>query len=65
VGAANFFLDQSIGIDETNKSQLTFCIKHEYCGPHRFFLDQSIGTEDTNTFQLFVGVKVGDNNNAF
>jgi len=35
---ANFFLDQSIGIDEV--------------GVANFFLDQSIGIDETNTFQL-------------
>jgi len=34
VGVANF-LDQSIGIDGTNKFQLKF-FKHKNCGRHRF-----------------------------
>jgi len=40
-----FFVDQSIGFDETNTFQLKFCIYHENCGLHRF--------------GLFVGVRVG------
>jgi len=35
VGVANF-LDQYIGIDETNTFQLKFFIYHESCGRHRF-----------------------------
>jgi len=48
VGVANFFLDQSIGIDETNTFQLKFFIYHANCGRHRF--------------GRFVGVKVGVTN---
>jgi len=33
---ANFFLDQSIGIDETNTFQLKFFFQHKICGHHRF-----------------------------
>jgi len=36
VGVANFFFDQSIGIDETNTFQLKFYIYHENCGRHKF-----------------------------
>jgi len=35
VGVVNFYLDQSIGIDETNTFQSTFFILHESCGRHR------------------------------
>jgi len=62
---ANFFLVQSIGIDETNTFQLKFFIYHENCGRHRFsrfvgvkvgvanfFLGQSIGIDENNTLQL-------------
>jgi len=65
VGVANFFLNQSIGIDETNTFQLNLFILHENCGRHRFsrfvggivgvanfFLVQSIGIDENNTFQL-------------
>jgi len=41
VGVANFFVGQSIGIDETNGVKV---------GVENFF-DQSIGTDETNTFQ--------------
>jgi len=34
VGAANFFLDQFIGIDETKTFQLKFFISHEKCERH-------------------------------
>jgi len=44
-GRGNFFLDQSIGIDETNTFKLKFLILHENCWRHRF--------------GRFVGVKVG------
>jgi len=33
---ANFFLDQSIGVVETNTFQLKFFIKHKNFGRHRF-----------------------------
>jgi len=39
------FLDLSIGIDETNKFQLKFCIQHKNCGRQKF--------------GRFVGVRVG------
>jgi len=50
MGVAHFFLDQSIGIDETNTFQLKFFIKHEDCGRHRF--GRFVGIDENNTFQL-------------
>jgi len=56
VGVANFFFDQSIGIDETNTFQLKFFILDKNCGRHsrrgKLFLGQSIGIDKNNTFQL-------------
>jgi len=45
VGMANFFLDQSIGVDENNTFQLKLYIYRDNCGRHRL--------------GRFVGVKVG------
>jgi len=36
VGVANFFLGQSIGIDETKTFKLKFGFHHENCRSHRF-----------------------------
>jgi len=44
-GRGQFFLDQSIGIDETNTFQLTFYILNENCRRHRFgrFVNVRVG----------------------
>jgi len=49
VGVANFFLDQSIGIDENNTLLLKLFVR---VGVANFFLDQSIGIDENNTLLL-------------
>jgi len=62
VGVANFFWGQSIGIDETNTTQLTFFSSMEIVGATglgglltlewAWQTFRSIGINKTNTFQL-------------
>jgi len=52
VGVANFFFDQSIGINKTN----TFHFLDQSIGivETNFFLDQSIGIDETNSVKIFI-----------